>query len=272
MQRITTSKGRELINGVRGVIFDLAGTLIDTGCQAPVHAMSAAFAKNGLLVTDKIVREDMGLPKRAHIQAILAKPCMQSQWECVFNNPPRPVDIDHIYQSTNLELKRVVNYYSKPTPYAVELLHYLQANGIRIGITTGYSRDIINSLSDPLHKAGIIYNNLVCANEVKNPRPKAGMINKILDDWKIYNFGMHQFIKVGDTVADIQEAKSASLVSCQVINTCSDLGHITKSVKLTNNSKLLNTERYYIMQKFTESGADFYCNNLNDILIAFKNK
>jgi len=273
MQRITSQQGREIIKSVRGVVFDLAGTLIDTGCQAPVHAMTAAFAKNGLIVTDKIVREDMGLPKRAHIMAILDKPAMKTQWECLFNNQPRKVDVDRIYQSTNQELKRVVANYSKPTPFAIELLYYLQANGIHIGITTGYSREIINVLGDQLHKSGIIYNNLVCADEVKNPRPKAGMINKIFDDWEIYNFGHHRFIKIGDTIADIQEAHAAGITCCQVIDTCSDLGNIinTDNKINNNNREFINNERNSIKHKFAKSGADFYCNNLHDILVAFKN-
>ena len=270
MQRITSQQGLELIRGVKGVIFDLAGTLIDSGCRAPVHAMITAFARNGLVVTDEIVRADMGLPKRAHINAILDKSVMKSQWEGVFNNPPREVDIDRIYQSTNQELKKIVDYYSKPTPSAVELLHYLQANGIRIGITTGYSRDIINSLEDRLHEAGIIYNNLVCADEVRNPRPYAGMINKIMDEWEIYNFGRHQFVKIGDTIADIQEAHAARLTSCQVIDTCSDLGHIIKSDSHNKNRELLNSSRIEIIRKFKNNGAEFYCSNLKEILNCFK--
>ena len=269
MLRITSQQGRDMIKNIRGVIFDLAGTLIDNGCLAPVHAMTTAFAKQGLLVSDEIIRADMGLPKRAHIKAILAKPGILGQWECIFNNPPRTVDIDRIYTSTNQELKRIVGKYSEPTPYAVELLHYLQANGIRIGITTGYSRDIVNSLSGQIHKAGIIYNNLVCADEVKNPRPKAGMITKILDDWEIYNFSLCQFIKIGDTIADIQEAHSAKIVSCQVIDTCSDLGGITKTKYGKINRELLNSNRYYVKKKFADNGAEFYCNNLEEVYKSF---
>lgn len=269
MLRITSQQGRNIIKNVRGVIFDLAGTLIDNGCLAPVHAMKSAFAKHGLLVSDEIIRADMGLPKRAHIKAILDNPSILGQWECIFNNPPRQVDIDQIYASTNQELKHIVCKYSEPTPYAVELLHYLQANGIRIGITTGYSRDIVNSLSGQIHKAGIIYNNLVCADEVKNPRPKAGMINKILDDWEIYNFGLHQFIKIGDTVADIQEAHAAQITNCQVIDTCSDLGRISKYAKLKSNREFINSKKYYIMKKFADNGADFYCNNLEEVYKSF---
>jgi len=269
MQRITSQQGRDIIRNIRGVIFDLAGTLIDNGCQAPVHAMRSAFAKQGLLVSDKIIRVDMGLPKRAHIKAILAKPDMLGQWECIFNSPPCSIDIDRIYTSTNQELKYIVGKYSEPTPYAVELLNYLQANGILIGITTGYSRDIINSLSSQIHKAGIIYNNLVCADEVHNPRPCAGMINKILDDWEIYKFGRHQFIKIGDTVADIQEALAAQITSCQVIDTCSDLGSITRRSQGKANREYINSKKYYVMKKFTDNGAEFYCNNLEDVYKSF---
>jgi phosphonoacetaldehyde hydrolase len=269
--RITSRQGRELSKGVRGVIFDLAGTLIDTGCQAPVHAMTSAFAKNGLLVTDEIVRADMGLPKKAHIRAILEKPAILGQWECVYNNPPREVDVDRIYQSTNQKLKQVVGYYSKPTPCAVELLHYLQANGIRIGITTGYSREIIQAMGDRMHKHGIIYNTMVCADEVANPRPKAGMIFKILKDWSIPNYHPDMVIKIGDTIADIQEAHDAHIASCQVIDTCSGLGHITKTGG-RNNRELLSSCRSETIRKFDDAGAEFYCNKLNDVLEVFQRK
>ena len=265
MHRITSHQGRDMIKNIRGVIFDLAGTLIDNGCHAPVHAMRVAFAKHGLLVSDETIRTDMGLPKRAHLKSILAKPDIKGQWESKFNNSPQEIDIDRLYQSTNQKLKHIVCNYSKPTPYAVELLHYLKDNGIRIGITTGYSRDIVNSLSSKIHKAGIIYNNLVCADEVKNPRPSSGMINKILDDWEIYNFGRHQFIKIGDTVADIQEANAAQLTSCQVIDTCSDLGGIYKYNKGKKNREYINSKKYYVMKKFADNGAEFYCNNLEEV-------
>lgn len=266
MLRITSKQGREALSGVRGIIFDLAGTLIDNGCRAPVHAMTSAFAKNGLLVSDEIVCADMGLPKRTHIKAILNKPTMLGKWECIFNNPPREIDIDRIYQSTNEELKRVVKKYSKPTPFAVELLNNLHANGIRIGITTGYSREIIDTLWDELHKEGIIYNNLVCADEVRNPRPQAGMIFKILKEWKLTDYSPDMIIKIGDTVADIQEAHSAKIISCQVIDTCSDLGHIIKSGDLGDNREWLNYNRAAILNKFKNAGADFYCRNLGDFL------
>ena len=269
--RITSQQGRELLSGVRGIVFDLAGTLIDTGCRAPVHAMTAAFASNGLIVTDEIVRADMGLPKKAHIRAILEKPAMLGQWECVYNNTPREVDIDKIYNATNYELTRIVSYYSKPTPYAVELLHYLQANGIRIGITTGYSREIIQAMGDRLHNAGIIYNTLVCADEVVNPRPKAGMIFKILKKWQLPDYHPDMVIKIGDTVADIQEAHDAHIASCQVIDTCSDLGHISKTGG-RNNRELYNSCRSETIRKFDVAGAEFYCNKLYDVLEVFQRK
>lgn len=272
ISRITSRQGRELSKGVRGVIFDLAGTLIDTGCQAPIHAMISAFAKNKLVVTDEIVRADMGLPKKAHIQAILAKPDILGQWKFIYNNPPREEDVDRIYKSTNQNLKEIVEYYSKPTPYAVDLLHYLQTNGIWVGITTGYSREIIQVMSDLMHKQGIIYNTMVCADEVANPRPKAGMIFKILKDWSLPNYYPNQIIKIGDTIADIQEAHDAHVASCQVIDTCSGLGHITKSGSTNTNRKLLSSSRAKIIREFDAAGAEFYCNKLNDVLEVFQRK
>lgn len=50
------------------VIFDWAGTTVDFGCMAPVHAFRNAFLEKGIQLTDKEIREPMGKLKWDHIQ------------------------------------------------------------------------------------------------------------------------------------------------------------------------------------------------------------
>lgn len=45
---------------IKTVIFDWAGTTVDFGCMAPVHAFRNAFLEKGIQLTDKEIREPMG--------------------------------------------------------------------------------------------------------------------------------------------------------------------------------------------------------------------
>jgi len=53
------------------VIFDWAGTIVDFGCRAPVHALLEAFARHGVTLSEAQARRDMGKAKADHVQALL---------------------------------------------------------------------------------------------------------------------------------------------------------------------------------------------------------
>ena len=57
---------------IKTVIFDWAGTTVDFGCMAPVHAFRNAFLEKGIQLTDKEIREPMGKLKWDHIQQLLS--------------------------------------------------------------------------------------------------------------------------------------------------------------------------------------------------------
>ena len=55
------------------VIFDMAGTIIDHGCFAPISAFVRAFGSMGIEILVAEARGPMGLHKRDHIQTLLEK-------------------------------------------------------------------------------------------------------------------------------------------------------------------------------------------------------
>ncbi|MCC9081838.1 phosphonoacetaldehyde hydrolase [Enterococcus faecium] len=61
---------------IKTVIFDWAGTTVDFGCMAPVHAFFA-FLEKGIQLTDKEIREPMGKLKWDHIQQLLSLPSVK---------------------------------------------------------------------------------------------------------------------------------------------------------------------------------------------------
>ena len=71
---------------IKTVIFDWAGTTVDFGCMAPVHAFRNAFLEKGIQLTDKEIREPMGKLKWDHIQQLLSLPSVKEQWIARWRN------------------------------------------------------------------------------------------------------------------------------------------------------------------------------------------
>ena len=57
---------------IKMVVMDWAGTTVDYGCFAPVHAFAKAFEEVGITPTMQEIREPMGLLKMDHIRAMLS--------------------------------------------------------------------------------------------------------------------------------------------------------------------------------------------------------
>src|SRR5262245_35322615 len=60
--------------GVRAVIFDISGTVLDYGSRGPVVAFIELFARHGVAVSPEEARWPMGTHKRDHIWTMLSDP------------------------------------------------------------------------------------------------------------------------------------------------------------------------------------------------------
>ena len=81
---------------IRLVVFDWAGTLVDHGSRAPALAFVEAFARFGVKATEAEARAPMGLPKRAHIAAMLRAPAIRAEWEAT-RGAADEAAIDEVY-------------------------------------------------------------------------------------------------------------------------------------------------------------------------------
>ena len=81
------------------MIFDMAGTIIDHGCFAPISAFVQAFASMGVEISVAEARGPMGLHKRDHIQTLLEVPDIASRWETSQGRAWSDDDVQHIYDT-----------------------------------------------------------------------------------------------------------------------------------------------------------------------------
>ncbi len=161
---------------LKAVIFDWAGTLVDFGSRAPMGAFVEAFARFGVTIDVATARQPMGLPKRAHIAALLAMPAVAAAWRAAQGAAPDEAAIDRVYEVFVPMNAAVVAAHADPVPGVVEALAWARGRGMRIGSTTGYVRAIMDRLVPEAAARGVAVETLVCADDLPAGRPSPLMM------------------------------------------------------------------------------------------------
>ncbi len=192
---------------LRAVVLDWAGTVVDFGSKAPMGVFQRAFATFGVDITIAEARGPMGMAKRDHIAAVIRLPRIAARWEKVHGHAPGDSDIDKIYQvfvPLNVE---VVTDYAGLIPGTAETIARLRALGLKIGSTTGYTREIMAPLLPKAAEQGFKPDNVVCAGDLSAGRPTPLMMYKTfldLDVWPAW-----RVVKVDDTEVGLEEGLNA---------------------------------------------------------------
>jgi phosphonoacetaldehyde hydrolase len=204
-------KGDLGMSKFKAVVFDWAGTMIDFGSFAPMGAFVDTFAKFGVAVTIPDARKPMGLPKRAHIAAMLAEPHIAEGWRVAQGALPDEAAIDAVYKLFVPLNEEVVSNYCTLVPGALETANHIRAKGMKIGSTTGYTRSIMQRVLPLAAAQGYAPDNLVCADDLPLGRPTAiGMYKCFLD---LMVHPASAVIKVDDTEPGIAEGVEAGCIT-----------------------------------------------------------
>jgi phosphonoacetaldehyde hydrolase len=192
---------------LRAVIFDWAGTTVDFGSRAPMGALVEIFARFGVAISIAEARAPMGLPKRDHIAALLADPGVGARWAQAHGAPAGEADIDAVYRAFVPLNASVVADYADLVPGLLPVVARLRAAGVKIGSTTGYTREIMARLTPAAARAGYQPDNLVCAGDLIAGRPTPLMMYRCFVDLGVYP--PWRVVKVDDTAPGIAEAVAA---------------------------------------------------------------
>ena len=202
-------------SGIRGVIFDWAGTLVDCGCMAPVRALVKVFGRRGIAVSLAEARGPMGLEKKLHIQRLLAAPDIAERWRATAGRGPTDADAEALFQDLEPTLVEAAPRCSAATPGAAELLAALRERHVPVGSTTGYSRTVMEALVPEAARAGVAPDCIVCPSDVPAGRPFPWMC--FANAMRLGIYPLRQLVKVGDTPADIAEGLNAGMWSVGVL-------------------------------------------------------
>lgn len=192
---------------LEAVIFDWAGTTVDFGSLAPMGAFVEVFTKHGVEISIDEARRPMGLAKWDHIRALLDDPAIAARWREAHGALPGDAEADRIYADFVPLNARVVANYADLIPGTRETVAALRDRGLKIGSTTGYTRDIMSKLAPLATELGYAPDNLVCAGDLVRGRPSPLMMYRSFLDLDIGP--PWTAVKVDDTEPGIAEGLNA---------------------------------------------------------------
>jgi len=187
---------------IKLVVFDIAGTTIQDEIGV-MEAFRSTLKKHGYDVPMKEVAPVMGYKKIEAIAILLE------------NNEPdkskiTPDTIDSIH--TDFVNHMISFYQNSPAieifPHAEDTFRKLHENGIKVGLNTGFTRAIADTIINRLEwKEKGLVDYLIASDEVENGRPHPYMINKMMKEFGISDPA--EVAKVGDTEVDVREGQNA---------------------------------------------------------------
>jgi len=154
-------------------------------------------------------RQPMGLRKDLHIKAITEMPEVRRRWKEVHGKYPDQGDVDRMFKDFVPMQIAVLGKYSELIPGTAEVIRILRKElGCKIGVTTGFTRSMVDVLLAEAKKQGYEPDVNVAGDEViHGARPKPFMVYRNLDLLDVPN--IHSVVKVDDTVSGVGEALSA---------------------------------------------------------------
>jgi phosphonoacetaldehyde hydrolase len=199
------------------VIFDWAGTTVDHGSLAPVRVLLHLFESHGVPISEGEARRDMGVLKRDHILKIMSAPAVSERWRAQKGNEPNEQDVAGMFaEFVPLQLECLIRD-SPIIDGVVETTSKLKARGLKIGSSTGYTREMMDLLAPAAAKNGYRPDSIVTPDDVGGGRPHPWMIFASAIQLQIDNLA--RIVKIGDTVSDVEEGLNAGVWTIGVART-----------------------------------------------------
>lgn len=247
---------------LKAVVFDWAGTMVDYGSKAPMGVFQRAFAEFGVEISIEEARGPMGMAKRDHISALMRQPSIAARWEKAQGSIPGEVEIDRVYDvfvPLNVE---VVTDFAALVPGAAETVGRLRAAGLRIGSTTGYTREIMARLLPRAAEQGYAPDNLVCAGDLAAGRPTPLMMYKTFLDLGVWPAS--GVVKVDDTEVGVEEGLNAGCWSIGIALTGNVFGLDEAETEALSHAEF-EARRAEAYGRLTRAGAHFVIDSVVDL-------
>ena len=247
---------------LEAVIFDWAGTTIDYGSLAPVKCFIEAFAKHGVGISAAEARAPMGLQKFDHARAIAGAPQVRERFTERWGRAATEEDVRSIYETFEKLLMETVGEYTDIKDGVIKTVAELRRRGIKIGATTGYTRKMMDTIMPLCAAKGYAPDYAATPDEYPKGRPYPFMIWKNMTELAVAD--PRHVLKVGDTVADIEEGLNANTWTAAVLTGSSVMG-LSREEAAALAPLELEELRRHARKVFYQAGADYIIDSIDGI-------
>jgi phosphonoacetaldehyde hydrolase len=211
------------------VLFDWAGTTVDYGSRAPTDVFLHIFRERGIEITQAEARGPMGSAKRDHIQQVVTLPRVAECWRKLHGRSPTEADVDAMYRDFLPIQKAKLAAGSDVIPGVVDAVAECRRRGLKIGSTTGYTRELMEVVIPPAARAGFSPDVVICADDVSAGRPAPWMNFHALE--KLGVFPMSSVLVVDDTPVGIKAGLNTGAWTVAISQTGNAMGLSEAEVK-----------------------------------------
>ena len=171
-------------------------------------------------------------------------------------------DVDRIYAASVPALMAVLKDYCEPIPGVVETVAELRRMGLKIGSTTGYTKEMMDIVAPGAAARGYAPDSLVTPDETGAGRPAPYMIFRNMEKLGVYPPA--NVVKAGDTLADVREGKNAGVWSVGIIEGSSELGLGREECAALSAAE--RAGRFAeVRERFYGAGADFVIDRITEL-------
>lgn len=243
-------------------ILDWAGTVIDHGSRAPMGAFVRAFGEFGVPITIADARAPMGMAKLDHIRAVAAIPAVAAAWREAHGRDFSEADAQAIFTVFEPMNIAAVRDHADMIPGAMAAIEGLRARGLRIGATTGYTRNIMEVVAPIAAEAGYAPELTVCAGDLPAGRPSPLMMWYAMARMGVWP--AHCVVKVDDTAPGIGEGVAAGTWTVGIALAGNTLG-LSAAELAALDPAARNAARMAAAAMFAREGADLVIDSIAEL-------
>jgi phosphonoacetaldehyde hydrolase len=246
---------------LKAIIVDWAGTSVDFGSFAPTAAFMKVFEAQGVPITMEQARGPMGLMKKDHIRVLTHVPAIAEAWKSVHSHRPSEDDVEMMFRQFVPLQMQCLTQYADPIHGAVDVLAEWRRDGLKVGSTTGYTREMMDLLAPEAARRGFGPDEWVCPTDVPAGRPAPWMVYQ--NAMRLGTYPMQAMVKIGDTLPDIEEGLNAGMWTVGVALSGNELGLTEAQFAQLHNGQL-DARREEISRRMYAAGAHYVVDGIWD--------
>ena len=247
---------------LKAILLDWAGTTMDYGCYAPAVVFVQVYERKGVPISVQEARVPMGAHKKVHIRKISQLESVRERWQQTHGRAPNEDDVEAMFQDFIPLQMNVLADYADLIPGTLEAIQEFRARGLKIGSTTGYTREMMGLLQSEAAKRGYVPDSTVCATDVPEGRPAPFMCLQNMLNLQVYP--PEAIVKVDDTLPGIEEGLNAGMWTIGLAKTGNEIGLNAQEIsKLATDDLKTKLQRAYA--RMAQSGAHYVVDGIWDV-------